>query len=634
MNFPNKYKYSIFIILISAFILIFTVCQRQPTKPEETKIRIVLEYTGEIKKELNPFQPNDGTSLSKLNSEKNVLDLQAIDQANILILDMTKWKDIQEFDSAWTESGQELGFGAMPETITWDWYANIFRNYQGEYFYFYGDWDLNIENDYAEGTFRVNPGLNFLILGFVENKTMTYIGWGTVIAVEGEETPVEIQVLKVYQPGAPLSLIYSPQDSSIHNVGQSITFEGYGYDDEDGDLSGSSLVWTSDIDGQIGTGESFTKNDLSLGTHEITLTATDSDGKTDSDRITIFINQSVFPVIATIDVGEGPDTPVITPGGAYVYVANQMSYSVSVISTETNTVVATIPVGWWPKTPVITPDGKYIYMPIHNGQNVTVISTATHTAVDTVITSTNITYPRPETPAITPDGAFIYVPEQDNDKVSVISTQTNTVIATVRTGDYPFTPAITPNGEFVYVSNWIGDNVAVISTASNQVVATVDAGDGPRTPVITFDGSFVYVPCHSADIISVISTATNTVVAIIEVGNGPHKPLITPNGDFIYVPNYYSDDVSVISLSTNSVVATIDVGSTPYAPVITPDGAYVFVPNWGSNTVSVISTETNKVVENVSVGSSPYGLAISPDGGKIYVSNYHSNNVSVIEYAP
>ena len=41
-----------------------------------------------------------------------------------------------------------------------------------------------------------------------------------------------------------------------------ITFEGYATDSEDGDLSGESLVWTSSIDGQIGTGVSVTKDNL------------------------------------------------------------------------------------------------------------------------------------------------------------------------------------------------------------------------------------------------------------------------------------------------------------------------------------------------------------------------------------
>ncbi len=79
---------------------------------------------------------------------------------------------------------------------------------------------------------------------------------------------------------APSATITSLTDGSSYAEGDSITFRGNGDDTEDGTLSGSSLVWTSDINGQIGTGTSFTKNDLSVGTHTITLTASDSSGAT------------------------------------------------------------------------------------------------------------------------------------------------------------------------------------------------------------------------------------------------------------------------------------------------------------------------------------------------------------------
>lgn len=89
----------------------------------------------------------------------------------------------------------------------------------------------------------------------------------------------------------PTVTISSPADGAIFTEGDPIDFSGTADDAEDGDLSGS-LVWTSDLDGQIGTGASFSRSDLSVGTHTIEAAATDSDGATGTDTITLTIEEA------------------------------------------------------------------------------------------------------------------------------------------------------------------------------------------------------------------------------------------------------------------------------------------------------------------------------------------------------
>jgi hypothetical protein len=89
---------------------------------------------------------------------------------------------------------------------------------------------------------------------------------------------------------APFATISSPSDDSSYTEGESIIFLGSGDDAEDGTLTGNSLVWTSNIDGEIDTGTSFSRSDLSVGTHTITLTAIDSDGATGSASVSITVN--------------------------------------------------------------------------------------------------------------------------------------------------------------------------------------------------------------------------------------------------------------------------------------------------------------------------------------------------------
>ena len=98
----------------------------------------------------------------------------------------------------------------------------------------------------------------------------------------------------------PVATILNPADNKVFGLFE-ITFEGTGTDYEDGELPGSSLVWSSNIDGILGTGNTLATDKLSLGNHIITLTVTDSDNKTGSARITTVIvdynPNSYFPML-------------------------------------------------------------------------------------------------------------------------------------------------------------------------------------------------------------------------------------------------------------------------------------------------------------------------------------------------
>jgi hypothetical protein len=84
---------------------------------------------------------------------------------------------------------------------------------------------------------------------------------------------------------APKATILSPPDNSIFLEGETITLSGTGIDPEDGVLTGSSLTWTSDRDGILGTGSELRNLALSSGQHTITLMVRDKDGETDSTFI-------------------------------------------------------------------------------------------------------------------------------------------------------------------------------------------------------------------------------------------------------------------------------------------------------------------------------------------------------------
>lgn len=92
----------------------------------------------------------------------------------------------------------------------------------------------------------------------------------------------------------PSVAIGSPLDGSLHWAGVAVTFEGSAEDAEGITLDGDALAWESNRDGSLGPGARLNVEDLSEGTHEITLTATDPRGTTVSTRISITVGSAAI----------------------------------------------------------------------------------------------------------------------------------------------------------------------------------------------------------------------------------------------------------------------------------------------------------------------------------------------------
>ncbi|MDX1744472.1 MAG: Ig-like domain-containing protein, partial [Halobacteriales archaeon] len=107
--------------------------------------------------------------------------------------------------------------------------------------------------------------------------------------------------------GDPSVSITSPTDGTTVDEGTTVTLTGSASDPEDGDLS-ASIVWSSDLDGALGTGGSVDAT-LSVGTHAVTAAVTDSDSRTASTSITVIVNAAPSVSItapsdgATLDAG-------------------------------------------------------------------------------------------------------------------------------------------------------------------------------------------------------------------------------------------------------------------------------------------------------------------------------------------
>ena len=97
---------------------------------------------------------------------------------------------------------------------------------------------------------------------------------------------------------APVVSISTPTSGAAFTDGSSISFSATARDNEDGDL-GSTIVWLSSRDGQIGTGTAFARV-LSAGSHTVTARVTDSKGLvTQAQRSVVVETAAVEPAPAS-----------------------------------------------------------------------------------------------------------------------------------------------------------------------------------------------------------------------------------------------------------------------------------------------------------------------------------------------
>lgn len=109
----------------------------------------------------------------------------------------------------------------------------------------------------------------------------------TVTVSDGTDNASAHISITVWSGNHPPSVtIVSPSEGSVFAAGDPISFSSSAKDPEGASLSYS---WKSSRDGEIGSSAGFTKSDLSVGSHTVTVTVTDEEGESGSARVNITI---------------------------------------------------------------------------------------------------------------------------------------------------------------------------------------------------------------------------------------------------------------------------------------------------------------------------------------------------------
>ncbi|SEH61361.1 VCBS repeat-containing protein/40-residue YVTN family beta-propeller repeat-containing protein [Mycolicibacterium rutilum] len=398
----------------------------------------------------------------------------------------------------------------------------------------------------------------------------------------------------------PVNVLVAPEDRA-----PVVTAPTVGSPTTDGVVTGSLGV--SDPDGtaltyQVITGPTRGTVQIDAGTGQYTYTPTDA-ARLQAALSTGVVETDTF----TVRVSDGLNAPVTVTVSDIV-----------VAELAVNSVIATPEVGEGPQAVVISPDGTRAYVANADGDSVTVLNTADHSTVGTITVGD-----RPVALALDSTGSVLYVANAGDGSVVAVDTASLTVGAPIAIGAEPTGIAVSPDGAFVFTTN-TNDTLTIIDVASGE---TTSIEVDPLGIATSADGRFVYLANADESALTIIDRQTGDQVDVV-VGDTPSGVVVSPTGDRVYVTVSGDDRVAVVDLSDGNSVTYIDVGDDPRGIDITGDGR-LYVANYGSDNVAVVNTATGTVTF-VAVGNGPTDVAINADGTQATVTNSLDNTVTVI----
>ena len=141
-----------------------------------------------------------------------------------------------------------------------------------------------------------------------------------------------------------LVAITAPAAGFAQAAANPIQLIGYAYDPDDGVLKGAALQWSSNLQGNLGTGSPLSVR-LNPGTHNITLTGTDSDGNSVSATVSVLIGgaRPVLTLNTTSLSANCTSATVTAVPGSQGAALSQVQYSLDGGSTYTNIALTQLP---------------------------------------------------------------------------------------------------------------------------------------------------------------------------------------------------------------------------------------------------------------------------------------------------
>ena len=293
--------------------------------------------------------------------------------------------------------------------------------------------------------------------------------------------------------------------------------------------------------------------------------------------------------------------------GELVFVSNEDSGDISIISTATNQVVTTLHVGRRPRGIKVDRAGNKVFVALSGSPKCP--------------------------PSMSDEDCNKQATDKSKDGIAVVDVRTAKLERVLPGGSDPEQFDLSADGRRLYVSNEDSNEATIVDIASGEVLKTIAVGREPEGVRVSRDGKLVYVTGETDHDVTVLDADDGIVIATIGVGLRPRDAIFSPDGSHAYVSSEMGHSISVIDVNAHKVVSTIGLDDTakPVGMAIRSDGKRLFVANGRGQTVSEIDLDTLQVLRSVAVGPRAWGIALSSDERFLYAANGPSDDVSVID---
>jgi YVTN family beta-propeller protein len=323
-----------------------------------------------------------------------------------------------------------------------------------------------------------------------------------------------------------------------------------------------------------------------------------------------------------------------------IFVSDEKSGNVTVISGGDFKVIATIAAGKRPRGIQATPDGKSVYValsgtpiepppqldangnPVFNKKDdvddekakadkaadgIGIIDVAMKKFLRKIPAGSD-----PEQFVFSPDGSRIYIANEDVSAATILDSATGKAISFVPVSREPEGVGVSPDGKLVYVSCETAGDVFAIDAQSFKVISRFQVHPRPRSIAFLPDGSRAIIPSESTGELNVINTADHKVAKVIALpkGSRPMTVKVSGDGKKIYATTGRGGTVCVLDATSYELLNTIPVGKRPWGLALSPDGKYLFTANGPSDDVSVVDLAMEKEITRVKSPGSPWGIAV------------------------